>query len=356
MPRNDRSHVRHRRLANFRVAFADERRTIFPALLVLAALWPAAADAAPAKSLTLDVVKAAPARALTVDGGIAAEEIKLDREWTGSLCRTRIVNNGKVAVGIKEIVLFDIPHTYPPQTHLFGEGFTMLSQTAGTLAKPLDLGLTDRNHYKIPQPADATVVYGLLTLWPPKGEHAVLAFTSCRRFIGRFYVRAKSIQVVVDAEGLALEPGQSWELEEFMFAAGADLIETMRFTPEEGIALLEFHLERIKASAAELGFSFDRHAVRNAIQALCFEADAPSRVRLVASRGGAFSLELGRLPTPLLSSKSRSRRAKSGPKWPRILVRTVCGASRTTSRSNEASENTNCSPTGLRLEYVYPIF
>jgi len=84
-----------------------------------------------------------------------------------------------------------------------------------------------------------------------------------------------------------------------LFAAGADLIETMRFTPDEGIALLELHLERIRASAAELGFAFDRHAVRNAIQALCFDADAPARVRLVASRGGAHSLELSPLPKPL---------------------------------------------------------
>ncbi|MBK6802662.1 MAG: aminodeoxychorismate synthase component I [Novosphingobium sp.] len=82
-------------------------------------------------------------------------------------------------------------------------------------------------------------------------------------------------------------------------AAGADLIETMRFSPDEGIALLELHLERIKASAGELGFAFDRHAVRNAIQALCFEADAPSRVRLVVSRAGAYTLELSPLPAPL---------------------------------------------------------
>ncbi len=84
-----------------------------------------------------------------------------------------------------------------------------------------------------------------------------------------------------------------------MSAGGADLIETMRFTPEEGVPLLELHLERITASAAELGFAFDRHAVRNAIQALCFEADAPAKLRLVASRGGAYSLELGALPAPL---------------------------------------------------------
>ena len=82
-------------------------------------------------------------------------------------------------------------------------------------------------------------------------------------------------------------------------AAGPDLIETMRFTPDEGIALLELHLERLKASAAELGFVFDRHAVRNAIQALCFDADAPARVRLVVSRAGAYTLELSPLPAPL---------------------------------------------------------
>ena len=79
-------------------------------------------------------------------------------------------------------------------------------------------------------------------------------------------------------------------------SGGADLIETMRFTPEDGAPLLELHLERIKASAAELGYAFDRHAVRNAIQALCFEADAPARLRLVTARSGAYSLELGPLP------------------------------------------------------------
>jgi len=74
-------------------------------------------------------------------------------------------------------------------------------------------------------------------------------------------------------------------------AGGADLIETMRFTPDEGIALLELHLERIKASSAELGFLFDRHAVRNQIQALCFDLDTAAKVRLLLSRNGATALE-----------------------------------------------------------------
>ena len=78
-----------------------------------------------------------------------------------------------------------------------------------------------------------------------------------------------------------------------------DLIETMAFSPEGGISHLEAHLERMKASAATLGFSFDRHAARNAIHALCFEAERPSRVRLVLARSGAISLEVSDRPTAL---------------------------------------------------------
>ena len=84
-------------------------------------------------------------------------------------------------------------------------------------------------------------------------------------------------------------------------AGGFDLIETMAFDPESGIALLEHHLERARASAAELGFQFDRHAIRNAIQALCFEQDAPAQVRLTISRSGAYALEIGALPPELMA-------------------------------------------------------
>ncbi len=82
-------------------------------------------------------------------------------------------------------------------------------------------------------------------------------------------------------------------------APAFDLIETMRFEPDSGIALLELHLARMKHSAATLGFAFDRHAVRNQIQALCFELDAPARLRLLIARSGASALETGPLPAAL---------------------------------------------------------
>ncbi len=76
-----------------------------------------------------------------------------------------------------------------------------------------------------------------------------------------------------------------------------DLIETMLFDPESGIDLLELHLDRIKASAQALGFSFDRHAARNQIQALCFDLETRSKVRLLASRRGELALESGPVPS-----------------------------------------------------------
>lgn len=81
--------------------------------------------------------------------------------------------------------------------------------------------------------------------------------------------------------------------------ARIDLFETMRFTPEDGMPLLDLHLERLKHSAAALGFAFDRHGARNAIHALCFELVAPSRIRLSLSRSGATTVETAPLPAPL---------------------------------------------------------
>ena len=78
-----------------------------------------------------------------------------------------------------------------------------------------------------------------------------------------------------------------------------DLIETMGFAPDTGVPMLELHLERIKRSAAALGFSFDRHAVKNAIQALCFEAEAPAKLRLVVARSGTLALEIAPVPAPI---------------------------------------------------------
>jgi len=77
-----------------------------------------------------------------------------------------------------------------------------------------------------------------------------------------------------------------------------DLIETMAFEPASGIARLEAHLERMKTSAAALQFEFDRHAARNAIQAITFHQDSPAMVRLHLGQSGALAIELKPMPAP----------------------------------------------------------
>jgi para-aminobenzoate synthetase/4-amino-4-deoxychorismate lyase len=77
-----------------------------------------------------------------------------------------------------------------------------------------------------------------------------------------------------------------------------DLIETMAFDPVEGIQHLEAHLARMKASAAALDFTFDRHAARNELQAATFRLREARRVRLLLARGGAIVVEVGPAPRP----------------------------------------------------------
>lgn len=71
-----------------------------------------------------------------------------------------------------------------------------------------------------------------------------------------------------------------------------DLLETMAFDPMDGVRLLELHLARLKASADALGFAFDRHDVRNELQAATFRLRERSRVRLLVSRRGSVAIEV----------------------------------------------------------------
>ena len=72
----------------------------------------------------------------------------------------------------------------------------------------------------------------------------------------------------------------------------ADLEEVMRFDPNEGIADLDRHLDRLKAAADEHGYKFDRHAARNELQAATFGKRRPVIARLLLSPTGAMAIEV----------------------------------------------------------------
>lgn len=155
--------------------------------------------------------------------GADTSRVKLERRWKGTVCQSRVVNQGSEPIRIKEVVLFDLALAMPTTTRLYGEGFQMLSQTGGTLGQPADLGnYTDAKHYKLSAPAGAKVLYGMMMLSPSIRENHLLAFTLCRRFIGQFYLTYPSLKVVVDTEGGELRPGESWQLEPFTYQSGSD--------------------------------------------------------------------------------------------------------------------------------------
>lgn len=157
------------------------------------------------------------------DGAPLPREVVLERRWGLNLCQASLHNRGQTAVRIGSVVLAELAHGLAADTPVYGEGFTMLSQTGGTLGRPIDEGFyTDRQHYRIPEPGNRRTVYGLMTLRTAPGQNVLLGFTSARRFVGRFSFDATTLSVSIDGEGLELAPGATWKLEPLLVLEGPD--------------------------------------------------------------------------------------------------------------------------------------
>lgn len=72
----------------------------------------------------------------------------------------------------------------------------------------------------------------------------------------------------------------------------SDLEEIMRFDPDDGIANLDEHLDRLMSAAEAQGFKFDRHAARNELQAATFGKRRAAVARLLLSPSGAMAIEV----------------------------------------------------------------
>ncbi|PSL47250.1 alpha-galactosidase [Chitinophaga niastensis] len=168
-------------------------------------------------------LKSSNATAFQANGAKAPAYIKVIRKWNGDLCEVRVVNTGSSPVRLKEVVIGEVGKVLPSSTPFYAEGFQMLSQNAGTLAKPESLGnYTDAGHYKIPQPDGYLAVYNLLRLYPAGDAQVLVGYTSSNRFVGKFYLSADTIKVVMDLENLELAPGKEFKLEELMLLSGKD--------------------------------------------------------------------------------------------------------------------------------------
>ncbi|MGK6318810.1 hypothetical protein [Sphingomonas sp. DT-204] len=83
-----------------------------------------------------------------------------------------------------------------------------------------------------------------------------------------------------------------------------DITATMTFDPLGGIADLERHLDAMRAEAEARHYPFNRHLVRNELQAATFRIRYPRRVRLLLGPSGALAIEI----SPLAVAKERATR------------------------------------------------
>ena len=72
----------------------------------------------------------------------------------------------------------------------------------------------------------------------------------------------------------------------------SDLEAKMAFDPLSGLAELEAHLLALRDAAQLAGTPFDRHAVRNELQAATFRLRDARTVRLLLGSGGAIAIEV----------------------------------------------------------------
>jgi para-aminobenzoate synthetase/4-amino-4-deoxychorismate lyase len=74
-----------------------------------------------------------------------------------------------------------------------------------------------------------------------------------------------------------------------------DLLETLRWTPEDGFYLLDRHLDRLQESARYFGFQCSRSRVNEVLTRAVGSSDHGLRVRLLVGRDGNARAEQSRL-------------------------------------------------------------
>ena len=81
--------------------------------------------------------------------------------------------------------------------------------------------------------------------------------------------------------------------------ASFDILETLAFDPVEGAVRLDEHLARMSTTAERFGRVFDRHAVRNLLQAATFRQREAARVRIRLAPCGAVAVAVEPAPVPV---------------------------------------------------------
>lgn len=153
---------------------------------------------------------------VTADG-----DVQIEMEKNGDVYRLQLHNRSAKSVTVKEVLYYGGDWQGARQLQFYGEGYTKLSQYEGTPDAPRAISYSDAVHYRLPQEQGFFTVYNLLLL-NAGGQYLLLAFSSCHRFSGEFRLNEKQMKAVLNCENLAIAPGETWLLEEFIVLQGKD--------------------------------------------------------------------------------------------------------------------------------------
>lgn len=94
-----------------------------------------------------------------------------------------------------------IPFSPTESMQVYGDGFQMLAQTAGSFARPVNVGRCPDNNesYRI-YPKDAAKRYYNYLVVEDNGQYWLFGFTSCHRFAGYFEWSGDELSVYLDGE------------------------------------------------------------------------------------------------------------------------------------------------------------
>ncbi|MGI6689683.1 MAG: glycoside hydrolase family 36 protein [Christensenellales bacterium] len=154
------------------------------------------------------------------NGTLDHDNLQVVRKWINGTMQAELKNVTGVAISVREVALlygyFPVAGSCP----FYSEGFHMLSQHGGTLSEPYNIGEygTDESFFRLrksPFSEDLYTAYSLMLLSPTQYDRALMAFSSCHRFMGEFRFKNNYIEIVMDCEDIAIQPGETWRFEEF---------------------------------------------------------------------------------------------------------------------------------------------
>lgn len=152
---------------------------------------------------------------------VEEEQYQITAQWEGVNCHLYLKNKSDKSAHFHKITVFQMDMPFPDDTPVYGEGYSMLSQYSGTIREMGWVGgYGDCKHYKLSAPEGFWQVYNMVRFSPRQGESLVMGFTSCRRFQGEFWFNEKEIRIVLNLEGIEVQPEEILELEDFFAEMG----------------------------------------------------------------------------------------------------------------------------------------